>query len=79
MARKIEDINGLLSGINVIANVLLVAKSTEDFENISTVDLYSSLVEVTEQYASTLLAEGGQFELRHEEQKKAILKSISGL
>lgn len=79
MARKIEDINGLLSGINVIANVLLVAKSTEDFENISTVDLYSSLVEVTEQYASTLLAEGGQFELRHEEQKNAILKSISGL
>ena len=48
-------------------------------ENPNTVDLYASLVEITEQYASVLVAKSGQFELRHEEQKDAILRAVSGL
>lgn len=75
MARKIEDIND-------IANVLLIGKSadmTEISGNPNTSDLYASLVEITEQYASTLVDKGGQFELRHEEQKDAILRVVSGL
>ena len=75
MARKIEDIND-------IANVLLIGKSadmTEISGNPNTVDLYASLVEITEQYASALVDKGGQFELEHEERKGAILKAVSGL
>ena len=45
----------------------------------NTVDLYASLVEITEQYASTLLRQGGQFELEQEDKKKEILKAVSGL
>ena len=82
MAQKIEYINDLLNGINVIANVLLIGKSadmTEISGNPNTVDLYASLVEITEQYTSALVDKGGQFELEHEERKGAILKAVSGL
>lgn len=82
MSQKIENVNDLLNGINVIANVLLIGKSgniEEISENPNTVDLYASLVEITEQYASVLVAKSGQFELRHEEQKDAILRAVSGL
>ena len=82
MSQKIENVNDLLNGINVIANVLLIGKSgniEEISENPNTVDLYASLVEITEQYASILVAKSGQFELRHEEQKDAILRAVNGL
>lgn len=82
MTQKIENVNDLLNGINVIANVLLIGKSgniEEISENPNTVDLYASLVEITEQYASVLVAKSGQFELRHEERKDAILRAVSGL
>ena len=82
MSQKIENVNDLLNGINVIANVLLIGKSgniEEISENPNTVDFYASLVEITEQYASVLVAKSGQFELRHEEQKDAILRAVSGL
>ncbi|HFI0737644.1 TPA: hypothetical protein ACGO6E_001963 [Streptococcus suis] len=82
MSQKIENVNDLLNGINVIANVLLIGKSgniEEISENPNTVDLYASLVEITEQYASVLVAKSGQFELRHEEQKDAILRAVNGL
>ena len=82
MSQKIENVNDLLNGINVIANVLLIGKSgniEEISENPNTVDLYASLVEITEQYASVLVAKSGQFEVRHEEQKDAILRAVSGL
>ena len=82
MSQKIENVNDLLNGINVIANVLLIGKSgniEEISENPNTVDLYASLVEITEQYASVLVAKSGQFELRHEEQKDAILRVVNGL
>lgn len=82
MSQKIENVNDLLNGINVIANVLLIGKSgniEEISENPNTVDLYASLVEITEQYASVLVAKSGQFELRHEERKDAILRAVSGL
>ena len=61
MAQKIENINDLLNGINVIANVLLIGKSadmTEISGNPNTVDLYALLVEITEQYASALVDKG---------------------
>lgn len=82
MSQKIENVTDLLNGINVIANVLLIGKSRnieQISENPNTVDLYASLVEITEQYASVLVAKSGQFELRHEEQKDAILRAVSGL
>ena len=82
MAQKIENINDLLNGINVIANVLLIGKSagmTEISGNPNTVDLYASLVEITEQYTSALVDKGGQFELEHEGRKDTILKAVSGL
>ena len=84
MSVKIEnfDLNSLLGGINVIANVLLIGKSAnmeEIVENSNTVNLYASLVEITEQYASTLLRQGGQFELEQEDKKKEILRAVSGL
>ena len=82
MSQKIENVNDLLNGINVIVNVLLIGKSgniEEISENPNTVDLYASLVEITEQYASVLVAKSGQFELRHEEQKDAILRAVNGL
>ena len=82
MAQKTENINDLLNGINVIANVLLIGKSadmTEISGNPNTVDLYASLVEITEQYASALVDKGGQFELEHEGRKDAILRAVSGL
>ena len=82
MAQKIENINDLLNGINVIANVLLIGKSadmTEISGNHNTVDLYASLVEITEQYTSALVDKGGQFELEHEGRKDTILKAVSGL
>ena len=82
MSKKIENVNDLLNGINVIANVLLIGKSgniEEISENPNAVDLYASLVEITEQYASVLVAKSGQFELRHEERKDTILKAVNGL
>ena len=82
MAQKIDNINDLLNGINVIANVLLIGKSadmTEISGNPNTVDLYASLVEITEQYTSALVDKGGQFELEHEGRKDTILKAVSGL
>ena len=82
MSKKIENVNDLLNGINVIANVLLIGKSgniEEISENPNTVDLYASLVEITEQYASALVDKGGQFELEHEGRKDTILKAVSGL
>ena len=82
MAQKIENINDLLNGINVITNVLLIGKSadmTEISGNPNTVDLYASLVEITEQYTSALVDKGGQFELEHEGRKDTILKAVSGL
>ena len=82
MSQKIENVNDLLNGINVIVNVHLIGKSgniEEISENPNTVDLYASLVEITEQYASVLVAKSGQFELRHEEQKDAILRAVNGL
>ena len=82
MTQKIENVNDLLNGINVIANVLLIGKSgniEEISENPNTVDLYASLVEITEQYASALVDKGGQFELEHEGRKDTILKAVSGL
>lgn len=82
MAQKTENINDLLNGINVIANVLLIGKSadmTEISGNPNTVDLYASLVEITEQYTSALVDKGGQFELEHEGRKDTILKAVSGL
>ena len=84
MSVKIEnfDLNSLLGGINVIANVLLIGKSAnmeEIVENSNTVNLYASLVEITAQYASTLLRQRGKFELEQEDKKKEILKAVSGL
>ena len=82
MAQKTVNINDLLNGINVIANVLLIGKSadmTEISGNPNTVDLYASLVEITEQYTSALVDKGGQFELEHEGRKDTILKAVSGL
>ncbi|WEV61288.1 hypothetical protein OZX68_03405 [Streptococcaceae bacterium ESL0729] len=73
------DLNDLLGGINVIANVLLIGKSVEEIKYANTIDLYVSLAEMTEQYASTLLEKGGELELKQSRQKLKVIDLINEL
>jgi hypothetical protein len=71
MTEERFDLNDLLAGVNIIANVLLIGKSADIDQESKAVDIYSSLVEITEEYASALLKKGGQLELN---QSKKILQ-----